>query len=585
MGVSAVRTGRDEEAGAPDFILPLSPTTTLHAHGPVYLVSGSAAGSSGQLAALFREAGAARHTAAVPRRTRRRVASLQTLLLLALACVSVGSLITPRLRVGLEEALAMARAGRGPPPPTRDLDFPIQACCIGQQCVRNSRGRHAVVTHVGSHREITQLQQLEASVRRTNPGVDLGVMLVRGELGAAATQRVMDMNVTVIYVEPLRPEERGGGEQRSDSHNWLKLRAFGLTQYDAVLLVGSHAYLTADISPLFALPTNFEAGWDQAGKVGGSGTAALRSVAGGGLFLRPCATTEAHMLDILRRERERERAGEEVTRRGSGGGVGLPLRHALPQGAAAAEQEFLAWYFQDTGVALPFDVYVVNMDGESSRLASFKRNFESSDLSIKNYVRYPAVNGTALDVTRLVSAPALADLEEAERRGYRTKHYQLTKGSVGCYMSHLQLYQHIIKSGAQFAFIFEDDATFAGTGMLAALVDAKPFPEDWDVMMLGHYCHDCPLVPSAPAFRRALSFFGTHGYVVHRRGLQKIFSYPRLMPIEKQIDAVLGDMCQRGLLNVYAVATTLVDQNDREFRSTIQIPVKRRIGVDPYSRE
>lgn len=53
------------------------------------------------------------------------------------------------------------------------------------------------------------LQHLEASVRRSNPGVDIGVMLVRGELGAAATQRVMGLNVTVIYVEPLLPEERG----------------------------------------------------------------------------------------------------------------------------------------------------------------------------------------------------------------------------------------------------------------------------------------------------------------------------------------------------------------------------------------
>lgn len=58
-------------------------------------------------------------------------------------------------------------------------------------------------------------QHLEASVRRSNPGVDLGVMLVRGELGAAATQRLMGFNVTVIYVEPLLPEERGAaGLQR-----------------------------------------------------------------------------------------------------------------------------------------------------------------------------------------------------------------------------------------------------------------------------------------------------------------------------------------------------------------------------------
>ena len=35
----------------------------------------------------------------------------------------------------------------------------------------------------------------------------------------------------------------------------------------------------------------------------------------------------------------------------------------------------------------------------------------------------------------------------ADESGYRTKHYQLTHGSLGCYMSHLQLYQHILRSG------------------------------------------------------------------------------------------------------------------------------------------
>ena len=47
--------------------------------------------------------------------------------------------------------------------------------------------------------------------------------------------------------------------------NWLKLRAFGLTQYDAVVLVDSNAYISGDISPLFNLPTDFAASWDQVG--------------------------------------------------------------------------------------------------------------------------------------------------------------------------------------------------------------------------------------------------------------------------------------------------------------------------------
>ena len=65
----------------------------------------------------------------------------------------------------------------------------------------------------------------------------------------------------------------------------------------------------------------------------------------------------------------------------------------------------------------------------------------------------------------------------AEGRGYRTAHYQLTRGSVGCYLSHLRLYQHVLRGGAQFALVFEDDAAIAPPGnLLASLIDLKPFP-------------------------------------------------------------------------------------------------------------
>lgn len=42
----------------------------------------------------------------------------------------------------------------------------------------------------------------------------------------------------------------------------------------------------------------------------------------------------------------------------------------------------------------------------------------------------------------------------------------------------LQLYQHIAKTGAQFAVVFEDDVVITAPrgGLLAALLEAKPFP-------------------------------------------------------------------------------------------------------------
>lgn len=45
--------------------------------------------------------------------------------------------------------------------------------------------------------------------------------------------------------------------------NWLKVRALGLTQYHSVLLVDSDVAVTGSVAPLFGLPAEFAAVWDQ----------------------------------------------------------------------------------------------------------------------------------------------------------------------------------------------------------------------------------------------------------------------------------------------------------------------------------
>ena len=85
-------------------------------------------------------------------------------------------------------------------------------------------------------------------------------------------------------------------------------------------------------------------------------------------------------------------------------------------------------------------------------------------------------------------------------------------------------------------------------------------------------------------------FFGTHAYLVNRRGVKKILAHKRLMPIEKQIDAVLSDMAASGALQVYALSAQLAVQ-DRDMETTIQIPVRKTaasligLGKDLYLRE
>ena len=94
---------------APDsFYLPLSPTTHIHASGPIFLLSGD--GSGAGLPAF------AQQLLKQHRRRVRRV-RLQTVLLAALVCVSLLSFLEPHARRGRQEVLRRARGSmRGPPP-------------------------------------------------------------------------------------------------------------------------------------------------------------------------------------------------------------------------------------------------------------------------------------------------------------------------------------------------------------------------------------------------------------------------------------------------------------------------------------
>lgn len=262
----------------------------------------------------------------------------------------------------------------------------------------------------------------------------------------------------------------------------------------------------------------------------------------------------------------------------------------VPRAARASEPAFLAWYFSQDALdnRLPFAVFVINLESAADRLAHFRRSYGRSDLGAKKFERWPAADGRTLDLASVVSARALEQIEAAQALGYRTKHYQLTRGSVGCYMSHLGLWRAFLErqGGPEHALVFEDDASLE-SGLLARLGAARPFPADWDVMLLGYYCYRCSPLSSDRRFIAVRGFFGTHAYLVHRRALRKLFAYPSLLPVEQQIDALMSEMAAAGRLAVYALNEhpMLVDQDNKEFATSVQIPVKRGLWDDPYSRD
>lgn len=225
-----------------------------------------------------------------------------------------------------------------------------------------------------------------------------------------------------------------------------------------------------------------------------------------------------------------------------------------------------------------FDVYLINLGKNIDRLNSFIEQYKKSDLNFKNMYRFEAVDGRTINIKDYVSNRAYNEIMSAERTGYRTKHYQLTPGGVGCYLSHQNLIKIISESNKEFGIVFEDDCII-NPHIYEKLSDVLlEIPSDWDILLLGCQCIKCIKYQKYLDIDR---FFQTHGYVINKDSAKKIYDYLSKMQIEAQIDTVLSSMAADKMIKIYCLNNELVQQ-DNTFATTIQLPINYKSGEDPY---
>lgn len=227
-----------------------------------------------------------------------------------------------------------------------------------------------------------------------------------------------------------------------------------------------------------------------------------------------------------------------------------------------------------------FDVYLINMDNAKDRLKAFSYVYKQSDLAATHsFIRHAATDGRTLDIRALLTEKAYDEITRAERLSYRSKHYELTRGAVGCWLSHAQVWYNFLNSDKSVALIFEDDCVLV-TDFMKQLEQVR-LPKHWDVCLLGYFCNRCRYNPTAIKVDR---FFGLHCYMITRSFAKKFFASPYSTRIGKQIDSVLSDMIADGTISVYASRKKLAWQNPRH-RTSVQMPIRETPGVDVWATD
>ena len=236
------------------------------------------------------------------------------------------------------------------------------------------------------------------------------------------------------------------------------------------------------------------------------------------------------------------------------------------------------------------DAYVINLDQHPDRLNSFAGQWRASDLATtadggrKSFIRWRATDADQIDWRTFLSPRALEEANQLEQTGYRKRHYQLSRGAVGCTLSHWRLWEAAYATPAPVVFCFEDDALIP-RNTRAVLDCMSPPPADWDVLLLGRFCARCSPTPAGgTSWLRVKRFFGTHAYVVNRKGLRTLLANKnKLFPISHQIDSAMSLLsAPRGPLNIYATSVDLVQQSTA-FATSIQKPLRNSSEKDAWA--
>lgn len=224
------------------------------------------------------------------------------------------------------------------------------------------------------------------------------------------------------------------------------------------------------------------------------------------------------------------------------------------------------------------DIYLINLERNKDRLEAFIEQYVMSDLNSKKFNRLNAVDGKKLNIQEYVSPRAYIEIKETEKTGYRIKHYQLTRGAIGCYLSHMLAYEAIANGENEYGLIFEDDVTIDSKFFQKFNKVLLTIPNDWDMLLCGCHCITCEKLDTYYDTNR---FFLLHSYVVKKDAAKRTLAYLKSKLIEQQLDSELSDMVTENLLNIYCLKDWLSKQSG-SFSTDIQMPLKVITGINPY---
>ena len=193
-------------------------------------------------------------------------------------------------------------------------------------------------------------------------------------------------------------------------------------------------------------------------------------------------------------------------------------------------------------------VYLINLNYREDRLEIFKNTYNFHNLK---YEVIPAIDGNNLDINRLHKQQIVGEYcMNTMNKNIRDFHYEInTKGAIGCYLSHIEVWKKIKENkNCNYGIIFEDDIDINNNITEKVIYNyISNLPNDWDILLLNKNRVEMTKVKNN--LFKVSKFICLHSYVIKKNSIDKILK--ELMPINQHIDFKMSCLASLGKINIY----------------------------------
>jgi hypothetical protein len=227
----------------------------------------------------------------------------------------------------------------------------------------------------------------------------------------------------------------------------------------------------------------------------------------------------------------------------------------------------------DNKLKKDMDFYVISMKNPE-RMENIERQLEKlKQQGTPIHLEFvDAVVGKELDLNQLIKDEVLSP----NHTGNGELDSNFRRGEIGCYMSHLKIYQQIQeKNKSGYSIIFEDDFDISSERLIEdiekIIKKARNQKIDFDILFLGTVTenHGEPIFENIHRIDKNSILYGTHALLLKNENIPRWIEHIKM--VDKQIDIKLVELTHHEKVNSYVIYPHIVNQQWGKIESSIAI--------------